>query len=323
MSEHRPRVSVIVPTYDRKELVVEAVDSVLAQTMEDFEVVVVDDGSTDGTPEVLAKRYAGEPRVRVVRRANGGPAAARNTGLDAARADAIAFLDSDNVYLPDHLEHALRWLDALPDVDLVMTDMLFEHRGVPEGTTLFGHVHFRAPLSLDAMATGAWGVQSPVVVRAAAARAIRFDETLPRQEDTEFFFRFHASGRRLALVPHVTVRYRRRTPLATKRLSEDDVEMARASLILLDRHRDAARDRVDWERRVSHERRKLGRALVRAGRLREARPYVLEAWRRRPMRVKPLWWWVRGFLPGAGGDSPPPARPAATGAAVVDDPRRP
>src|SRR5262245_44483077 len=105
----RPRVSVIVPTYQRKTIVPEAVDSVLAQTMPSFEVVVVDDGSTDGTAEALASRYANEPRVRVVRRENGGAAAARNTGVAAARAEAIAFLDSDNVYLEHHLETALRW----------------------------------------------------------------------------------------------------------------------------------------------------------------------------------------------------------------------
>lgn len=104
-----PLFSVIIPTFGRPLFLSEAVHSVLAQTVEDFECLVVDDGSP--TPvEVSA-----DPRVRVVRRdLNGGPAAARNTGLEESQGDYVAFLDDDDVYTPDRLRLALDGLERAP-----------------------------------------------------------------------------------------------------------------------------------------------------------------------------------------------------------------
>jgi len=100
-----PKVSVIIPTYNRAQVVGEAVDSVLAQTYRDHEVIVVDDGSTDGTGEVMhnyVARFA--ERVSYLRQRNVGAPAARNAGLRAATGEYVAFLDSDDVYLPRRLE---------------------------------------------------------------------------------------------------------------------------------------------------------------------------------------------------------------------------
>lgn len=108
-----PRVSVIVPTYNRASVLGEALESVLEQSYRDFELIVVDDGSTDQTAEVVG-RYG--DRVRTLRReANGGCGAARNDGIRASRGELIAFLDSDDVYLPGRLEACVQALDARPD----------------------------------------------------------------------------------------------------------------------------------------------------------------------------------------------------------------
>src|SRR5215213_5732646 len=93
-----PAVSVILPTYERREVVGDAIRSVLAQSFSDFELIVVDDGSTDGTDKSLPRP---DPRVRYVWQANAGVAAARNRGLELARAPIAAFIDSDDVWLPD------------------------------------------------------------------------------------------------------------------------------------------------------------------------------------------------------------------------------
>ncbi|MDR7496584.1 MAG: glycosyltransferase family 2 protein, partial [Armatimonadota bacterium] len=98
-----PTVSVIIPTYNRAHMVPRAIHSVLAQTFADFELLVVDDASTDGTEEIV--RGIADPRLRYIwRPANGGVSAAQNTGLAAARGEFISILHSDDEYLPVKLE---------------------------------------------------------------------------------------------------------------------------------------------------------------------------------------------------------------------------
>jgi glycosyltransferase involved in cell wall biosynthesis len=94
-------VTVVIPTFNRARSLGRAIDSVLAQTYTNFELIVVDDGSTDNTPELLA-RFAN--RIQVIRQPNSGPSVARNTGIRAARGKFIAFLDSDDEWLPEKLE---------------------------------------------------------------------------------------------------------------------------------------------------------------------------------------------------------------------------
>ena len=102
-------VSVVIPTYNRAGTIARAVESVLQQTYGDLEVIVVDDGSTDATPEVLG--HFGN-RIRVIRQANAGPSAARNHGIRAARGGIVAFLDSDDVWLPQKIERQVQVLAA-------------------------------------------------------------------------------------------------------------------------------------------------------------------------------------------------------------------
>ena len=108
-SSESPLVSVVIPTYGRPQWLPEAVESVLAQTVQDFELIVVDDASPD--PVSLAPH----PKVRLLRRdANGGAAAARNTGVEAARGRLLAFLDDDDVYTPERLALGARGVDSGP-----------------------------------------------------------------------------------------------------------------------------------------------------------------------------------------------------------------
>jgi glycosyltransferase involved in cell wall biosynthesis len=100
-------VSVVIPTFNRSATIAAAIESVLQQTYHDIEVIVVDDGSTDGTPEVL-RRFG--DHVRVVRQANAGPSSARNRGVAIARGCLLAFLDSDDVWLPEKIERQVALL---------------------------------------------------------------------------------------------------------------------------------------------------------------------------------------------------------------------
>jgi glycosyltransferase involved in cell wall biosynthesis len=121
-SSSKVQTSVIIPTYNYGRFLREALDSVLAQTVGDFEVIVVDDGSTDNTPDILASMS--DPRLRSVRIPNSGIAGARNQGLREASGEFIAFLDSDDRWLPHKLELQLSILMSEPSVGVVFTDFV-------------------------------------------------------------------------------------------------------------------------------------------------------------------------------------------------------
>lgn len=116
-----PTVSVILPTYNRADTILRAVASVQAQSFTDWELIVVDDGSTDNTRSILA---GVDPRVRVIAQANGGCYVARNTGLRESRGRFITFIDSDDEWLPHFLELTTAFLESSPHDHFVMTEFL-------------------------------------------------------------------------------------------------------------------------------------------------------------------------------------------------------
>ncbi|MBD2771541.1 glycosyltransferase family 2 protein [Iningainema tapete] len=127
-----PNVSVIIPTYQRANLVSQAIESVLAQTYTDYEIIVVNDGSTDNTIEVL--EYFGE-KITVIHQENQGSAAARNTGIKVAQGQYIALLDHDDIWLPTKLEKQVSYLDSHPKIGLVYSDTLyFNEKGLLPGS---------------------------------------------------------------------------------------------------------------------------------------------------------------------------------------------
>lgn len=113
MTQH-PAVACIVPLYNGRAFILEALASIAAQTWPAREVIVVDDGSTDGSADLVAERF---PEVRLIRQANGGEARARNRGVAESEADFIAFLDQDDLWLPRRLETQMRLLLADPALD--------------------------------------------------------------------------------------------------------------------------------------------------------------------------------------------------------------
>ena len=122
-----PKVSVIIPTYNRLPFLKEAIDSVLAQNVEDVELMVVDDGSTDGTGEEI-KRYGG--RVKLLQHAeNRGVSAARNRGIRYSRGKYIAFLDSDDLWVKGKLKVQVDFLDENPQYPMCYTDEIWIRKG--------------------------------------------------------------------------------------------------------------------------------------------------------------------------------------------------
>jgi glycosyltransferase involved in cell wall biosynthesis len=112
------QVSVVIPTYNRADFLREAIESVLAQTYTDFELIVVDDGSTDGTQELVTSFYG---KARYIRQENSGPAAARNNGIKNAVGKFISFLDSDDIWFPEMLSKQISMLSHNPAAGLAAT----------------------------------------------------------------------------------------------------------------------------------------------------------------------------------------------------------
>ncbi|MCC7201184.1 MAG: glycosyltransferase [Nitrospirae bacterium] len=117
-----PKVSVIIPAYNRAGYIIQTLQSVFAQTFTDYEVIVIDDGSTDDTEDAL-KPYSG--RITYIRKANGGQGSARNVGIRMAKGEYIAFLDSDDLWLPEKLKTQVTFMDNHPEYGLTFSGCEF------------------------------------------------------------------------------------------------------------------------------------------------------------------------------------------------------
>jgi glycosyltransferase involved in cell wall biosynthesis len=188
------RCSVVIPSYNRLNVLPRAVESVLAQEESDFELIVVDDGSTDGTSAWLATLT--DPRIRVIAaERNRGVSAARNRGLEAARATVVAFLDSDDAYRPQRLRRVLEIMDAEPDVVCTLSSSI-KQVWDERRTNLVPDVKLSPAAFEWALYCDLIGVDgSGITVRTQAARDVGgFCEKLRRTEDREFLIRLAPRG---------------------------------------------------------------------------------------------------------------------------------
>jgi glycosyltransferase involved in cell wall biosynthesis len=234
----RPRCSIIIPAYNAAPYLAEAIDSALAQTYEPLEVVVVDDGSTDGTPAVLA---AYGERIVAVHKVNGGCASARNAGLEVATGDIVGFLDADDTFVPTRMERCVDLLVADPSISMVTTDatMVDGHQRT-EKRWYGDFTRPEFPPPDDQLATlTRWNFVyvSAVLWRRVFDELGPFDDTLRRSEDYEMWLRMQVAGHRFALI---------REPLAESRrlpdsLLEDREKQWDAHLTALGKHLPALR----------------------------------------------------------------------------------
>jgi glycosyltransferase involved in cell wall biosynthesis len=179
-------VSVIIPTFNRRAVVCEAVASVCAQRGAEFETVVVDDGSADGTAGALGGEFGA--RVRVLRTENRGVAAARNLGVAASRGEMIAFLDSDDRWLPQKLASQVTFFMQHPDAQVCQTEEIWVRNGVRVNPC----AHHRKPSGDIFEASLRRCLVSPSAVmlrRALFERVGGFDESLPACEDYDLWLR--------------------------------------------------------------------------------------------------------------------------------------
>ena len=181
-----PKVSVIIPTYNRKGYIPDAIDSVLEQTYKDFEIIVVDDGSTDGTGEILRKRY-GE-KIRYFSKENGGCASARNFGVRMARGEYIAFLDSDDRYLPNKLEDQVVLLERNSSYGFVGSDIVVQEK---KKSYLFRTIRpdRNGDIAYPLFMFTFFSLCAAIFRRSCFDKAGYFNEGMRYNEDTDFLLR--------------------------------------------------------------------------------------------------------------------------------------
>lgn len=199
-----PKVSVILPVYDGEKYLAEAIDSVLAQTFSDWELIIVNDGSTDGSGEIIDRYVKGDPRIRAFYQENSGQSSARNFGAQESTADYVAFIDQDDRFWPTKLQKTISFFERRPDYGMVYSDFdLIDRKGrVFTASTLTSG---RPPLPpgthpkyslLEFLRGDAFILPGASVIRRELFRSIGgFDPRLSGYEDDDLFLRIFQRAR--------------------------------------------------------------------------------------------------------------------------------
>ena len=208
----QPKVSVIIPTYNSAKYLLPAIDSILNQTYTDYEIIVIDDGSTDNTYEII-KPYL--EQVRYIQQENQGVSAARNRGLNLARGELIAFLDADDLFLPHKLAEQVAVFDQQPDIGIVNSGF----RIIKEDGEVVTDIERWK--EIPDLTPEVWLLHKPVLPSAMMFRREWFDKVggFDRRffscEDVEITLRMVINGCQAVWLPQVTVCYRRHDRSAT------------------------------------------------------------------------------------------------------------
>jgi len=188
-----PSVSIIIATYNFEKFLKETIESVFQQTFQDWELIIVDDGSTDKTSEIV-KPYLLDKRVRYIFQPNRGLPAARNVGLGASSGKYIQFLDADDLIHPEKLKKQAQFLDSHPEIDGVICQHRFFKTNVSNSTMSHGFSKVRNDIKRELLKGNFIVVNAPLVRKSAVERVGSFDESLTSTEDWDLWLRLSLSG---------------------------------------------------------------------------------------------------------------------------------
>jgi glycosyltransferase involved in cell wall biosynthesis len=297
-----PQVSILLPCYNAAATLIEALDSLARQTLADFEIVAVDDGSTDASGQILAGRAAADPRLRILSLPHGGIVAALNAGLSVCTAPYVARMDADDRAHPERLARQVAFLDAHPQVDVVSCRVAgFPAGQVRQGFSLY--IDWLNSLLEDADIRREIFVESPlphpsVTYRRQAVLAAGGYQDHGWAEDYDLWLRLYLAGAHFTKLPEVLLEWREHPARLTRSDSRYSLEnFLRAKAYYLVRGPLAQRDAVFvWGagmagRRLSKQLIRLAAPLVafvdidprKIGRTRRDRPII-------PPGDLPAWW---------------------------------
>lgn len=226
-------VSTIVPVYNAARYLADALESILGQGYEPLEVIVVDDGSSDGSDQIAARF---RDQIQLVHQAHQGPAAARNRGLEMARGEILTFLDADDLWPEGNLDRLTGYLSDHPEAEIVMGRV--QHLRLteqPAGPPRF--VEFREPVVGVSLGSAAFR-------RGAFERIGLLDETMRHSEDVDWFLRAREAGLSIAVLEQVALYYRLHGHNMTQNQKARDFFFAQALKKSLDRRREHSERRA-------------------------------------------------------------------------------
>jgi glycosyltransferase involved in cell wall biosynthesis len=285
-----PSVSVIIPTYNRRDLLQRSLDSVFAQTYRDFEVVIVDDGSTDGTRAAIE----GRSQVRYFFQDHGGPARARNVGIRQARGDILAFLDSDDVWWPEFLQTQVDVLSCYRDVALVCSRSIVGDKQAkyfpPTQELIIGDLYPK--LYQQSF------VRTPAtVIRKSCLDVVGFfNESYPWSEDHDLWLRI-ARQYRIAYVNRCLVRIGRQSDNISRDLMRPLDAHLRIAIEVLDRNYDASRiSEVVYRERISKRYLQFSYLFFKRGENAKAWSFIGRSLRMTPYSLRPYRYLLKGIF---------------------------
>ena len=297
-----PRVSIIIPAFNAASVIAETLVSVMNQTFTDFEVLIVDDGSNDNTVDVAKTFCVADARFQLITSNHAGLSATRNIGIKQSRGEWIAFVDADDIWLPEKLARQMETVGERSEVDLSFTNYHFW-----DGTHVLRTRTFYEGMSakneiLPRLIERCTYLVSAVIVRADLFKRVGgFDVTLPCCEDWDLWLRMAESGMTVAGIETPLVHYRRWPGNMTK----NRLAMSEYKVVVLERNARASRHpsvRADYLRSIANARARL--ELVRACTYLRSQPdsvraSVWRAWRLYPSETKWLGWFLLLLWPKA------------------------
>ncbi len=220
------KISIIVPTYNSIKLLPQAVMSVLPSSCKDFEIIIIDDGSTDQTKYFVEKEWERED-IRYIYQNNKGLAGARNTGIKAAQGEFMVFLDADDIILPDKLAIQKKYLDEHPDMDVVYSNSQWFIEDDINDTRPVEFPIYEGSILEQLLFGNFIHVNSVMVRRQKVLDAGLFDESLRELEDWDLWLRMSLNGAKFGFTPGILSKVRIRKGSMTSDQGRMNRTMAR------------------------------------------------------------------------------------------------
>lgn len=290
MTSKTPVVSVVIPTYNRAFFVNKAIDSVLSQIFTDYEIIVVDDGSTDETKKNL-KKYS--DKIRYIYQDNSGVSAARNTGITIARGEWVAFLDSDDEWRPDYLFKQIKKARDFPRTTMQTANCLFiglegktqsyfEINGALAEFNGMNYLFIENPFRFI-VKHGPWQVGSTIIRRKAITEAGLFDTSFNITEDFDLMARVALQGPFGLIKEELVNIYRRDEPTEclTNQVKKNPIQAKESNAEIYEKLKRIEtlkyKDRKTLNQLLSANRRGIGNLLLDSGNIKDARAYYQRA----------------------------------------------